>query len=221
MRRVLVVSMLLSLATGAFALPFGPWSRGPWMGTDPTLNAEVASILDQNAQAQLGTMTVQDLTKIAGEISIAMQKDQYIRSAGMASMILPGVGQFKSGDTTGGVLFLTGDLVIFAGTVLGAYFLLPANVQFGSIDYLNTPLSSIKTTWDSNTLSNYLPSIAVVVGGMAAEMLLRWISARNAEDQARSAIASGKVTFQPQLVPLFGLVGPGGKPGFGFGMRWH
>ncbi len=70
-------------------------------------------------------------------------------------------------------------------------------------------------------MGDYVPSIAVLVGGMAAQMVLRWISARNAEEGARSAIASGKVTFQPELVPLFGPVGPDGRPGFGFGMHWR
>lgn len=216
--------MLLSLAAGAFALPGEPCGRGPWVGTDPDrkeLNSEITSILDQNAQTQLGTMTVADLEKLAGEISIAIQKDQYVRDAGRASMILPGTGQLRTGDTTGGALFLAGDVVLFAGTLLGAYFLLPSNVQLSSMSYLGAPLSSIRSTWGSNTLGDYIPSIAVVAGGMAAQMLLRWISSRNAEDGARRAITSGKVTFQPQLVPLLGPLSSDGKPGFGIGLRWR
>jgi hypothetical protein len=223
MRRVMVACIFLSLAAGAFALPGGPGFMGPGDASSAALNSEITGILDQQAATQIGTMTVGDMEKLAGQISIAIQKEQYVRRAGMASMMLPGMGQFKTGDSLNGSLFLAGDIAVFAGTLLGAYFLLPSNVQLASMDYLNTPLSSIRTTWESNTLSEYGPSIAVAVGGMAVQMLLRWVSARNAREDARQAIDNGKVTFQPELVPLFGPMGPGGMYGMGMGMgfRWR
>ncbi len=102
MRRILVISIFLSLAAGVFALPgrasgprlIGPW--GPagffWMGADPAsiaLNSEIAAILDQNAQAQLGTMTVGDVEKLAGQIAIAIQKEEYVRQIDIRGRMIP------------------------------------------------------------------------------------------------------------------------------------
>jgi hypothetical protein len=221
MRRFLAGSVFILLAAGAFALPGAMAHGGPWMG-DPSakaLNAEITAILDQNAQTQLGTMTIGDLEKLEGQISIAIQKEEYINAVRRASFFMPGMGQLRTGDTLGGSLFLAGDIAVTAGTLLGAYFLLPSNVQFAHLDYLDTSVSSIHSTWYSNTLADYAPSIAVAVGGMAAQMILRWVSAKDAEAKAREAVASGKVTFQPQLVPLFGPLGLDGRPGIGFGWR--
>jgi hypothetical protein len=221
MRRILVASIFLSLAAGVFALPGGP---GSIWGGDPgeaALDAEIAAILAQDAGTQIATMTIGEMEKLAGQISVAIQKQGYVRQAGIASMMMPGLGQFRTGDLLNGSLFLAGDIVLFAGTLVGAYFLLPSNVQLASMDYLNTPLSSIRATWESNTLREYGPSIAVAVGGMAAEMLLRWVSARNAREDARQAVESGKVTFQPELVPLFGPMGPEGRMGMGFRLHWR
>jgi len=209
MRSVFAVSLFLSLAAGLFALPAGPTAD---------LNAAVSSILDPYSATQIGSMTVGDLEKLEGQLSVAIQKEAYVRRAAMASFRLPGVGQLRTGDTLGGALFLTGDLAVVAGTLVGAYFLLPANVQFGSLDYLNAPFSTIETTWKANTLAEYLPSIAVAAGGSVAQMLLRVWSARQAEADARAAVQSGKVTFQPELVPLVGPMGQG--MGAGVRFRW-
>jgi hypothetical protein len=185
------------------------------------LNDEVTAILDRNASTTLGTMSLGDAEKIAGEISVAYQKYDYIESSRAASFMLPGLGQFKNGDAMGGSLFLIGDLAVTAGALLGAYYLLPANVRFDSLDYLNTPLSAIRTTWQSNTVMNYLPSAGVLAGGMLVNGLLRWFSAENATSLARKNIADGKVTFQPRFVPLFGpLAGPDGRMGMGMMMRF-
>lgn len=213
MRRIIVASIFLSLAAGVFALPRD--------GSAAALNAEITGILDQNAATQIGTMTVGDMEKLAGQISIAIQKEEYVRRTAAASFLLPGLGQFRTGDTTNGSLFLAGEIVLFAGTVIGSYALLPSNVQFASMDYLNTPLSSIRSTWESNTLSDYGPSIAMAIGGLTAQMLLRWVSSRNAQEDARQAVESGRVTFQPEFVPLFGAVGPEGRWGVGMGLRFR
>ncbi len=224
MRRFLAGSVFILLAAGAFAQA-GPMMHGGWAGwgdrSSAALNAEIASILDQNAQTQIGTMTIADWEKLEGQISVAIQKEEYVQATRRASFFLPGLGQLHTGDTTNGALFLAGDFAVAAGTILGAYFLLPSNVQFSSLDYLNTSLSGIRSTWESNTLAEYAPSIGVALGGMLVEMVLRVAASRNAESDARAAVASGKVTFQPRLVPLFGAMGPDGRPGIGFGLRWR
>ena len=64
------------------------------------------------------------------------------------------------------------DVTVLAGTLLSAYFVLPANVQFGSLDYLNAPISAIQTAWESNSLVSYLPLAGVLAGGMILETVL-------------------------------------------------
>jgi TM2 domain-containing membrane protein YozV len=197
MRKLLIPSMLLLAAAAAFAqMP----------GSSPAdLKDEITAILEQNAATQIGSITIGDMEGIVGQISIAVQKAQYVQRARAASFMLPGMGQFMAGDALGGSLFLAGDLGVMAGTLLGWYFLLPANVQFGSLDYLNTQISTIKNIWQSNTVMQYLPSMGVMAGGMIVQGLLRWFSGTNAAAQARANIASGKVTFQPQIMPNMGM----------------
>lgn len=216
MRKMIAISIMGLLAVSAFALP-GMHGRGR---DAEALNAQITAILDQYGQEQIGTMTVAEMEKIAGEVSIAIQKDAYIRGARTASWFIPGAGQFRTGDTLGGALFLGGDLALIGATLVGIYYTLPANVQFASLDYLNTPLSSIRTTWESHTLADYAPSIGVAIGGMAAQMVLRWAASRHAEADARQAVDSRKVTFTPMLIPLVGPMGPAGRMGMGFGLRW-
>jgi hypothetical protein len=159
----------------------------------------------------LGTLTVGDLQKLAGRVSIVVQKIQYVQKVRRASFLLPGAGQFMTGDALGGSLFLAGDLALITGTLIGAYFLLPANVQFRDLDYFHVPLGSIRTAWESNSLTDYLPSIGLLAGGMVLKAVLGHFSAVNAEQEARTSIAEGKVTFTPNL-DVFGR-------GFGMGVR--
>jgi hypothetical protein len=198
MRRIMFSVVLGFLSMGAFAQHGGPFRHmGPVLdGNDPfatELNKEITAILEKDGDTRLGDMTVGDMEKMAGEISIAVQKTWYVRRAKTASRVLPGAGQFMTGDPLGGSLFLLGDAAVISGTLIGAYWLLPENVR------------SDRHSWSSNTFADYLPSIGVVAGGTAAWMLLRWLSSTNAEAAARNNIESGKVTFQPLLVPGMGM----------------
>jgi hypothetical protein len=156
MRKALFLIVFLSLAMGAFAQNSGPMGFMGHMGrkdaTTADLEKEIDAILNQKSGVQLGVMTVGDWEDMAGRISIAVQKAQYIRQAKMASMMMPGAGQFMTGDALGGTLYILGDLAVAAGTLVGSYFLLPANVRLDSLDYLNTPRTTIKAVWDSNTV---------------------------------------------------------------------
>ncbi len=198
MRKILFAAVLLSLSMGAFAIPGGPFGHmGSFMDkNDPItadLNKEIEAIFDQNSETRFGDMTVSDLEKITGQVSIAVQKSWYVRRAKMASKALPGAGQFMTGDPLGGSLFLLADAAVVTGTLIGAYRLLPSDVR------------SDPHSWRSNSFVDYLPSIGVVAGGTVAMMLLRWFSSTNAEAAARSNIESGKVSFQPVLFPEMGM----------------
>jgi len=172
---------------------------------------ELSAALQDMSGTPLGTLTVGDLQKLAGRVSIVVQKIQYVQKVRRASFLLPGAGQFMTGDALGGSLFLAGDLALITGTLIGAYFLLPANVQFRDLDYFHVPLGSIRTAWESNSLTDYLPSIGLLAGGMVLKAVLGHFSAVNAEQEARTSIAEGKVTFTPNL-DVFGR-------GFGMGVR--
>ena len=206
MKRTAIV-MVLSAALAAAACA---QERAPdRFGFDQELNAA----LQDMSGTQLGTLTVGDLENLAGRVSIVVQKIQYVRKVRQASFLLPGAGQFMTGDSAGGAAFLAGDLAIVTGTLIGAYFLLPANVQFRDLDYFHAPLGSIRTAWESNSFTDYLPSMGLFAGGMIVRAVLGHFSAVNAESEARAAIAEGKVTFTPNL-DVF-------DRGFGVGMRMH
>jgi hypothetical protein len=179
-----------------------------------SLQAELSAALQDMSTAQLGTLTVQDVLNLASRVSIAEQKIHYVQKVRMASMLFPGAGQFMAGDALGGSLFLTGDLLVWTGAVVGAYFLLPTDLQFSHLDYLNDNVATIDTRWAAHSVVDYLPSVGVLAGGMLLKSLLGHLSAVSAADEARANIASGKVTFTPNL----DFIGRGGMMGMGMGM---
>jgi hypothetical protein len=204
MKRAVIVMMLsAALAAAAYAQEKAPERFG--------FDQELTAALQDMSGTPLGTLTVGDLEKLAGRVSIVVQKIEYVRKVRRASFMFPGAGQFMTGDTGGGAAFLAGDLAIVTGTLLGAYFLLPTNVQFRDLDYFHVPLGSIRTAWESNSFVDYLPSMGLFAGGMILRAVLGHFSAVNAESEARTAIAEGKITFTPNL-DVF-------DRGFGMGMR--
>jgi len=216
MHRTLIALIALAAAAGMAA---GAWAQAgpspaPSAPTAPSaFTAEVQAALQEMSSEQLGTLTVGDLQKLAGRISIAEQEAAYVQRARTASRFLPGAGQLMTGDSLGGALFLAGDVALAAGTLVGAYLLLPSSVQFSSIDYINDPVSSIRSKWEGNSIGAYLPSFAVCVGGMILEHVLGHFASVEAGRSARRAISDGKVTFTPNFDFL-------GRPGLGMRMRY-
>jgi hypothetical protein len=115
-----------------------------------------------------------------------------------------------TGDAAGGALYVAGDIALMAGTLIWAYFLLPSNVQFSSLDYLNSPLVGISNAWQSNSIVEYLPSFGVLLGGAILKGILGHFSAESAARAARQNIEDGKVTFTPNF--------DFDRRGFGMGM---
>ena len=68
---------------------------------------------------------------------------------------------------------------------------------------------------DNMTLAKALPIVGVAAGGMLLQGTLRLFSAHQAADQARTNIADGTVTFQPQPYLI------AGPHGMGFGMSFR
>jgi len=188
---------------------------GGQQALSPTgMQAALGAALQEMSASQLGTLTVSDLTLLAARISIAEQQDRYVQKARSASWHLPGVGQFMTGDSLGGSLFLAGGVTVIAGTLIGAYLLLPSNVQFSSLDYFHDPLSTIRSRWEGNSIVDYLPSCGIMLGGMILKSILGHFAAEEAVKKAHENIADGTVTFTPNFDFL------GGRPGVGMRMRY-
>jgi hypothetical protein len=200
----LVAGLGCVITAGAQEAAGAPLPLGMW--------PELGAALQEMDTTQIGTLTVGDLAKLAGQLSIAEQRLRYVQRARHASLIMPGVGQFMTGNPVGGSLYVVGDVAVFAGTVLGAYFLLPPQVQFTSVNYLTDPLQTICNAWQGRSVLDYLPSVGVVAGGMIVQHILSHFASVDAARAARKNIADGKVTFTPNF--NFGMMGPG----FGMGM---
>jgi hypothetical protein len=203
--------MLITLVVGCLIVAAAGAQK---MMTGPGFEQELQAAIQELGAGPVGTLTVADFAKLAERISIAQQKIEYVQKSALASMIVPGAGQFMNGDPLGGSLYLTADLAVAVGALVGAYFALPSNVQFGSLDYLNTPLGTMKTEWEKNTVMQYLPAMGVVAGGMLLKMIVGHFAAAGAAQEARDTIAQGKVTFKPTFGPM------GNGMGMGMEMRF-
>ena len=180
--------------------------------TQSSLHEEIAAALQDLSSTQVETLTVGDMVKIAERVSIAEQKLHYVQRVKMASFMHPGAGQFMTGDPVGGALFLAGDIIVVTGTLVGAYFLLPADLQFNpSLNYFTSPCSQIRTTWANHSFIDLLPSMGLMAGGFFLKGIIGYFSGAAAARAALQNIADGKVTFTPNL----GFMGHG----FGMGMR--
>jgi hypothetical protein len=202
MKRISIVFAL------ALVLSAGAWAEAPAI---PSSEEELRALLQDVAGTQVGSLTVDDTIKLIARLSIERQKTRYVQKVSHASFMFPGAGQLMTGDTLGGSLFLAGDLVTWTGALVGAYFLLPSDLQFASLDYLNNPLQTIHDRWAGHSVVDYLPSVGVLAAGMLVKGLLGHFSSRIAADEARANIADGKVTFTPDFELL--------DHGIGMGMR--
>lgn len=173
-------------------------------------------LLSENGNTSLSNLSTEKLSKALGVISVARQQQAYVRRSEISSLIMPGAGQFMNHSPGAGALFLGGHLATVAGTLVGAYFLLPSNLQFGSINYFTDSFTNIHNAWMGHSFVDYLPSAAVLAGGMIVDHLIRHFAAENAGDLARTNIKNKKVTFQPE--PFLLTHGP---HGFGMGFGWR
>ncbi|WP_455383518.1 hypothetical protein [Salinispira pacifica] len=220
--RTTAIALLLAVGTvaAAAAAPSEPSTFGRNKALSE-LGNDVNQILAQEKDKQLSNMTVGDVTAILDRISIAQQQYLWVKRSEHASLALPGLGQYLNGDTLNGTLYLSGSVLLFAGTIVGAYFALPSDLHFGSIDYFNDSYSSIHTAWGNHSFVDYLPSIGVIVGGAILQGILRAVSSNAAGDLARKRIKDGSITFQPE--PILVMPGAGSEPfqiGVGMNMRY-
>jgi TM2 domain-containing membrane protein YozV len=223
MKKWLVILLVVTVAGSVFAGSPGH-SRSmdhrsmTWMGIDEEfLEQQLEAALAGKKNTAIGDLTIGEAEELLGEISIAYQKAAFVAKSRAMSMMLPGLGQFMNDDVGMGVLFLSADLLVGAGTLLGAYFLLPDELRFDQLNYFNDSYATIKGQWEAQSFADFLPSIGVLAGGGLIQLVLRGVSSKHAARLAERNIAEGKITFEPKVYTL--PVGPGAM-GFGMGMKY-
>ena len=164
---------------------------------DRGYKSEIDEIMNRYEDTEIGSLTFGELEKMMAELSVPHQKASYVRKSAMASYMIPGLGQFKNGATGLGMVFLLGELVVTAGTLVGTYFVLPDAVT--QLDYLGDSASVIEAAWKSLSLRDMAPAIGIMAAGGIVDMILRGISSRNASHLAKARIESGEKTFSPRI----------------------
>jgi hypothetical protein len=218
MKRWFFTAALLVAAVSLFA---GPNRHGPGMhgfGQDSELlQQELEAILAARGSETLGELTLEEIHDLMGQISVARQKAAFVERSKAMSFALPGLGQFVNKDPLSGSLFLTADLLVKAGTLVGAYFLLPEELQFGQLNYFTAPYSTIRDSWEAQSFVDLLPAMGVLAGGWLLEGGLRYFASKHAAALARRNVENGTVTFEPELFLM--PAGPGAM-GLGMNMRY-
>ena len=222
MRRLLAVLLIATVGVGALFAGSPGKSRmkdrhPEWWMEEEMLEQQLEAVLAENEGSVLGDLTVGEAQELLGEISIAYQKAAYVAKSRAASLMLPGMGQFMNDDPGIGALFLSLDLLTGVGTVLGAYFLLPDELQFDQLNYFKDSFGTIETEWKKQSFTDLLPSLGVLAGGGLVQVILRGVSGNHAAKLAEERITAGEITFEPKLSILPG--GPGAM-GFGMGMKY-
>ncbi|MCX7029917.1 MAG: hypothetical protein NTU62_07315 [Spirochaetes bacterium] len=200
MRKILLLGAALLCAVSAFPKPrtFNPVAE------------DVAALAADRGTSQLGSMTVADVEKALARLSVAMQQEAWIHGSAMSSLALPGLGQFLNRDPLGGSLYLVGSAAVAAGTLVGAYFLLPPNLRV--MNWFTEPIASLENDFEANSVGEYLPSLGIMAVGAVVDAVLRCVSAAGAARLAERRVLDGTVSFEPMLITS-------GK-GMGFGVKF-
>ncbi|OHD17855.1 MAG: hypothetical protein A2Y38_13145 [Spirochaetes bacterium GWB1_59_5] len=204
---LLIVSMSL---TGAFAMPGTKTLPGRYaMGvTSEELLAAVPTAADKTPQE----WTLEERLAIASVFSVAMQESMYVRRAGMVSFLLPGAGQFMTGQTGAGALHLGAELLIAGAAVAGVWYLTPDDLLDHSLtrDERHAVMVSYMTP---ERIGELLPGMGVAAGTWVLSMVNRSLAAHGAARGALANLADGTVSFEP----VVGLNSIGG----GLRVRFH
>ena len=155
---------------------------------------ELSDVLGDQGEAELGGLRLQE---VLADASVRLQEIAHVEKTKARSWALPGLGHFANGEPATGSLYAAAGVSVAAGALLGAYFLLPGNLQFGDLDYLNDSFQTIQDRWKSHSLVDYMPSLGALAGGFAFWAVAANFASRSAVDLAIERIKSGGITFQP------------------------
>jgi len=191
------------VAASAFALPFHE-------RTSSYFSTELKAVEAEYGPRVLAEVKVGDLIPVAGRLDVARQKDGYVLMAGGLSMVWPGAGQFAAGEWSTGAVHTGLHLGVTVASLAWAHSLLPADLRWGNLDYLDASESTIKTTWSNHHASEFFPAVGALALGGALDLALRIWSANDAQTTAKSRIDQGEITFEPRFH----------RGHWGFGMRF-
>lgn len=164
-------------------------------------DAAIGEFLDERESESLDDITIGELRELGARLSVTAQEENYVRRARQSSRFMPGSGHFMIDENLRGALFTTTSVAVVAGTIVGAYFVLPDEVQFGEVGYINDSFREIGDAWHGESIASLLPAFGVLVGGALVQAILGEIASNDAEKLARRQIESGSKRFEPQ--PFF------------------
>ena len=102
MKKLLFSILILSVA---FSLSAQPGKHG-------LTPAELLAVSPGIGDKTPDQLTIAERLAISGAISVEHQKNAYVHRAAVASFLIPGAGQFMTGDTWSGVARLSGEILI-------------------------------------------------------------------------------------------------------------
>lgn len=166
---------------------------------------EMKEWVDARSTVKVADLTVGDLKALADIQSVDRQEARYVGGAAVASFLLPGLGQFKTGDTVAGTLNLVGFTTLVGATVYGAWTLLPEDMKANGLSH-DGRHNLMKSYWN-NDFAKIAPAVGVMAGGAALSMIYRFWSAGDAKSRAVENLKSGTVTFEPTTIDgRFGMM---------------
>jgi len=221
MRAFLVLSLIVFAAAFASSSPLHASCGGDGSVADAAeavlerypegsiyLEAETTKIEAELGERKLGELSLAELKPYRDRLSVAAQKDAFIKEVASLSFSSPGAGQLKMGEVGKGIAFTGGHLALLVGGAIAPYFFLPKDVR--RISYTRDDISSIAKTWGSHSFGDYLPAMGVAAGFAVADVGLRAWSSLSAKSDAKKRISSGEQEFYPKV----------GLDFLGFGFRY-
>lgn len=161
-------------------------------------NEVIDSFLAGKGAQTVGEITIGELRELTGRLSVVAQEEDYVRRARNASHMMPGTGHFLIDENGIGAAYLTGSILVAAGTVLGAYFVLPNDVQFDELDYIDDSFRDISRAWRGQSVESLWPAFGVLLGGGLVQAILGELASEDAERRARDQLDSGEKRFEPK-----------------------
>jgi len=146
---------------------------------------------------KINDLTVGDWAALAQARSVQHQEAWYVGSAGVASFLVPGLGQFKTGDVMGGSLQLAGRVALVGGTFWGVWALLPDDLKSGGLTR-DAKMDKWRTYWHDDP-AKVAPAAGLAVGGMALSLIQSFWASDDAVKRAKANIVSGAVVFEPSV----------------------
>ena len=203
MKKLLLLFLMVAVAASVFA-DGCLGSEGYGNDDYRVYREEAAAILKSIDDVPIGEFTLKEMKELNLELSIPFQKMQFVKKSKAASAVLPGIGQYMNNDPLGGTLFLVSNIAVITGTLIGAYYLLPDELRFDSLDYFNDSYSTIHERWGNQSFVDLLPTMGVMAAGFVVNGVIRFFSAAHAGKLAQKNIAEGKIQFEPKLMlPAF------------------